>query len=252
MNLLRWFGLGVFGALSAFAAGSVLAGADQPTPPHASITITRADDGKTVAANLGDSVLVKLGDDFNWTITASGQPLLRRVPNVLLIRGAQGLYDVQRPGETDWTATGSPICAPEQPCPLLLATFRVHISVAGSLKYGVSLPQLASDSGTARLVMLSGTAVAGPTCPVQRVLPDPACADRPVSGAEVLLVNDSGAQVGHVVTGSDGRFSIALSPGTYTLRPQRVVGLLGTAGPQTIDASGDDVEVVLRYDTGIR
>lgn len=100
--------------------------------------------------------------------------------------------------------------------------------------------------------VVTGTVWAGPTCPVQRIPPDPNCVDRPVSGAEIIFVNDAGNSVGRALSDADGRLSISLPPGRYTLNPQPVNGLLGTAPTQVFLISSADVAVTLRYDTGIR
>jgi len=100
--------------------------------------------------------------------------------------------------------------------------------------------------------VVTGTVSAGPTCPVERIPPDPSCADRPVSGAEIIFVNDAGVSVGRALSDAVGSLSISLPAGRYTLNPQPVRGLLGTAATQVILISNADVEVTLRYDTGIR
>ena len=81
---------------------------------------------------------------------------------------------------------------------------------------------------------LHGTVLAGPTCPVQHNPPDPACADRPVIGAEIVVTNLAGDPVAHATTAADGSFQLELPPGTYVLQPQPVPGLLGTPAPQQI------------------
>ena len=105
-----------------------------------------------------------------------------------------------------------------------------------------------------RATTLHGMAVAGPTCPVVTQPPDPACLDRPVAGASVVILDAGGSEVATVVTGEDGRFSIALPAGTYQLVPQPVTGLMGTAAPVTVDIAGgvEPDTVTLGYDTGIR
>jgi hypothetical protein len=45
------------------------------------------------------------------------------------VRGAQGLYEAAAVGSTDLSATGTPVCAPLQPCPAIAAIFRVHLIV---------------------------------------------------------------------------------------------------------------------------
>ena len=56
-----------------------------------------------------------------------------------------------------------------------------------------------------------------------------------------------------MTTGADGRFTVALPPGTYRLQPQPVEGLMGTA-PEVIFtvSSGEPADVTVSYDTGIR
>ncbi len=99
-----------------------------------------------------------------------------------------------------------------------------------------------------------GRVTAGPVCPVERVPPDPACAPRPVAGAVLVVSDPSGREVTRATSDAQGGFSIALPPGRYTLTPQPVEGLLGTAPPVevTIVAGGPPVSLEIQYDTGIR
>ncbi len=220
--------------------------------PDSSLAITRADDGKTHALRVGDRFLLNLGDEFNWTVNVADPAVVQRVPNILVIRGAQGIYEAERVGETDLTATGTMNCPPGQPCPALAVLFRVHISVGPALGYSVAVPQLARDGVAEREFAVAGTVLAGPTCPVERIPPDPRCADRPVSGAQIVVLNGAGDSVGDVLSDADGRFTIMLPAGAYTLNPQPVRGLLGVAPPQEIVVNDADLEVTVRYDTGIR
>lgn len=101
---------------------------------------------------------------------------------------------------------------------------------------------------------ITGTLSAGPTCPVETVPPNPACADRPVVGA-VVVVNDlAGREVARVTSDADGHFSLELAPGAYQLVPQPVEGLMGTPQPVEVrvEAEGPPTDVALGYDTGIR
>jgi hypothetical protein len=108
---------------------------------------------------------------------------------------------------------------------------------------------------TPQEVTLRGTAVAGPTCPVERNPPDPDCAERPVAGAEIVVLDASGSEVTRVTTAEDGSFSAELEAGSYQLVPQPVEGLMGGApAPVAVDLMvGDTPDPVnLAYDTGIR
>jgi hypothetical protein len=220
--------------------------------PTTSLTITQADDGKTIVLGVGDRFLLALGDDFKWTVTISDPSIVRRIPTVLLVRGAQGIYEAERAGGADIEATGVLNCAPGQLCPQLAAIFHVHISVGPLLTHRVMLSQLASDGVVERGFVVTGTVLAGPTCPVERIPPDPRCADRAVSGAEITFVDGAGSSIAVASSDANGKFSIVLPAGRYTVIPPPVAGLLGTAPRQVILINDADIEVTLRYDTGIR
>jgi uncharacterized surface anchored protein len=76
-----------------------------------------------------------------------------------------------------------------------------------------------------------------------------------VSGA-VLVIQDaaSGREVTRVTTDRDGRFSVALAPGSYHLVPQAASGLMGGAPPVDfrVEAGRSTPSVGVSYDTGIR
>ena len=252
MNWRKSFPLSAAAAVAAFSTGAwVLASSpsEATTPSHA---VTRADDGKTVVLAVGDRFLLPLGEDFNWTVTVADESIVRGVPGILVVRGVQGIYEAERAGETDLTAVGTLNCPPQQPCPQLAVVFRVTLAVRAGFNYRVVVPQLAADGAERRQFTASGTVVAGPTCPVERIPPDPGCADRPVKGAELIFLNSTAQTVADVLSDADGRFLVALAPGTYTLKPQPVAGLHGTAPQQVIVVNAADVDVMVRYDTGIR
>src|SRR5687768_1406836 len=97
------------------------------------------------------------------------------------------------------------------------------------------------------------TAVAGPTCPVERIPPDPACAPRPVAGATVVVQDAQRNNVATVVLDAGGAAVVALPVGQYIVQPQPVVGLMGTAASTDVAVlDGPLTPVVLSYDTGIR
>ena len=101
---------------------------------------------------------------------------------------------------------------------------------------------------------IAGTVTAGPVCPVVTEPPDPACEDRPVAGAEIVVRSEAGETVATVRTAEDGTFSVSVAAGRYELVPQPVEGLLGTAAAVTVTVeggvAGEPIEII--YDTGIR
>ncbi len=100
---------------------------------------------------------------------------------------------------------------------------------------------------------ISGHAMAGPVCPVETNPPDPACAPRPVVDAEIVVRDETGAQVGATRSAVDGTFTIELAPGHYVVEGRPVEGLMGTPAPaEVVVAAGGLTDLELAYDTGIR
>lgn len=100
---------------------------------------------------------------------------------------------------------------------------------------------------------LRGEVLAGPVCPVVTDPPDPACADRPVADATLVVEVVGSGEVARITTDVDGLFEISLPPGGYTLVPHPVAGLLGTAPPESFEIQPDETtDLTVVYDTGIR
>jgi len=62
-----------------------------------------------------------------------------------------------------------------------------------------------------------GTVSLGPTCPVQRIPPDPQCADKPYATDIAVYRANSTAIVTTGKSNTNGTFEFSLSPGSYTL-----------------------------------
>ncbi len=99
---------------------------------------------------------------------------------------------------------------------------------------------------------IRGTVLLGPTCPVERIPPDPQCADK--GYATTITVSRAGSSTTFATGKSDatGAFSFSLPPGSYTL-----VASGGTMLPRcspvdvTVAANGY-VTAAISCDTGIR
>ena len=114
---------------------------------------------------------------------------------------------------------------------------------------GVTPAVSPAETGTG----IAGTAVAGPVCPVETTPPAPACAPRPVAGAELVIRDGSGGEVARAKTGPDGTFLVPVAAGSYVLVPQPAEGLMGTAPEQSVVVvAGERSDVIVVYDTGIR
>jgi len=98
--------------------------------PSAGQTITLADNGTTLHFQVGDRFLLDLGNGYDWTVNVADQNVVRRIVNVTVIRGAQGVYVAHAAGQTALTAVGDPACRQAKPaCAVPSRTFKVTIDV---------------------------------------------------------------------------------------------------------------------------
>lgn len=99
-----------------------------------------------------------------------------------------------------------------------------------------------------------GIVTSGPTCPVVTNPPDPSCADRPVSGAVLVVRDASGTEVTRVTSAADGSFAVELASGAYRVIAEPVEGLMGTPSPMDVEVEAGQpmTELTVSYDTGIR
>jgi hypothetical protein len=96
-----------------------------------------------------------------------------------------------------------------------------------------------------------GVVLAGPTCPVERAGQSPCL--RVVPGAVIVARDASGTVVASATSDANGAYFLALAPGRYSIEPQPVQGLMGTASSQTAEVTaGPPLELTFEYDTGIR
>jgi hypothetical protein len=91
--------------------------------------VTRADASSTIKVVRGERVLVKLGTDFDWTVTVSDPLVLSRVPGVTLVVGAQGLYVAQSAGQATISAVGDPPCRKSTP-PCMAPSLLISVIIA--------------------------------------------------------------------------------------------------------------------------
>lgn len=104
-----------------------------PIPPQTGdggLTITLADNGKTIGMKVGDTVLLKLGYEYDWNITIADETIISRVKNIMVINGAQGVYQALKAGTTVMSISGDPACrASTPPCMMPSMLFQVTIVV---------------------------------------------------------------------------------------------------------------------------
>ena len=99
-----------------------------PSQPSQGKIVTQADNMGTVHLSVGQTFLLKLGE-MTWDLSISDPSVISRVKNVMVVRGAQGIYTGVKPGTTILTATGSPACDPGKACSMLRVAFKVTIVV---------------------------------------------------------------------------------------------------------------------------
>ena len=133
-------------------------------------------------------------------------------------------------------------CAPSSAAPFVIPT-------AASSPAATARPAstVAPVSGSG----IRGMVTIGPTCPGP-ARPGQACT-QPYAAVLVITKRD-GTEVARVTSGDDGKFSIDLPPGDYTIVPKNESGSrLPVAGPTEGSVpSGRFFEVGIQFYTGIR
>ena len=84
---------------TATPAVTAVVGGSLPGSPSVSL----ADDGKTISLAVGETFLLALGDGA-WTVDVDNQAVVSRVPNITVVRGAQGVYAAHAAGTAHMTA----------------------------------------------------------------------------------------------------------------------------------------------------
>jgi Carboxypeptidase regulatory-like domain len=130
------------------------------------------------------------------------------------------------------------------------------VSTAGAItlvsEQGPPVPAGVGGAGDGSGVIgIRGIATAGPVCPVVRPN-DPNCADRPVAGATVHVLDASGTEVAVLETDLRGTFVVTLAPGRYRVAADPVGGLMHSPKAVDVTVGAGLVLVQLTYDTGIR
>jgi len=102
--------------------------------------------------------------------------------------------------------------------------------------------------------IVSGQILLGPTCPVMRIPPDPACADKPYQTTIQIIDRNSPQGAPYKVISSDkqGNYTVTLPVGEYNFQPHGG-NVLPRCGSQDVTVSaGANMKVDFSCDTGIR
>jgi hypothetical protein len=91
--------------------------------------VTLQDNGRTFTMKAGDSFLLNLGTDmYDWTVSIDNENVLHLKMGVMVIQGAQGIYDALAPGTATLTATGDPLCRQTRP-PCMMPSILFSVTV---------------------------------------------------------------------------------------------------------------------------
>lgn len=94
------------------------------------LTITLADQGKTINVEVGQQFLVNLGGGYGWRVAFEELKNIVAVPTLLPILGAQGIFQPVASGTVSFKAKGVPECNKDQPpCAQTPVEFEVTIAI---------------------------------------------------------------------------------------------------------------------------
>ena len=134
--------------------------------------------------------------------------------------------------------------------------WQYHVSHAGDVVLvgetgdDVTVTPPTGGEGSVRVTV---SLLAGPTCPVEQIPPAPGCAPRPVVGADVGIYDPHGNLVATATSNAEGKVIFDVPAGAYFVAASPAEGIMVDPEPQAFSAiAGDEVGLLLSYDTGIR
>ena len=110
--------------------------------------ITLSDNGKSITLHKGESFLLKLGEMYNWNIQIDNQTVASRAINIMVVRGAQGVYNAHNPGQAVLTGVGDPWCRSSVPaCMMPSILFKLNVTVTPALDNTVPNLAVSTEKG---------------------------------------------------------------------------------------------------------
>lgn len=100
---------------------------------------------------------------------------------------------------------------------------------------------------------IQGLVLLGPVCPVQRIPPDPNCADRPYQ-TNLAVTTLEGKVIANFSSNLSGNFKVNMAPGQYVIRYADITKkypICGTSDVVSVE-KGKFTEAYVYCDTGIR
>jgi hypothetical protein len=117
---------------------------------------------------------------------------------------------------------------------------------------GVLLACGGNGSDNSDLAVLSVQVLAGPACPPTAAPPTELDCDAHVAEGVSIAVSSDGKEVARSVSDENGRITVELPPGTYTIEPLPTKEYLGTPEAFDVDLSSGSATTTIVYDTGVR
>ncbi|MES2225776.1 MAG: hypothetical protein V4480_03130 [Patescibacteria group bacterium] len=99
---------------------------------------------------------------------------------------------------------------------------------------------------------LLGTVSLSPTCPVERIPPDPQCAPKPYVTSVTVLRTGGTSIVAQQKTEDDGSFRFSLAPGLYTVKAAGAAVYPRCSSASTQVTKDTITSIAISCDTGIR
>ncbi len=111
------------------APATIVPGPDGGTGSNTNV-ITLDNNNQLITLHVGESFLLKLGQEYQWSPVIDNQAVISRIPNIAVVVGAQGIYLAHAAGTAVMTVTGDPACRQSKPaCMMPSLVFTLHIEV---------------------------------------------------------------------------------------------------------------------------
>jgi hypothetical protein len=93
--------------------------------------VTLADNNSVLKLMVGQRFVLRLGEGYNWSLGLEGSGVVSKVKNLMMVRGAQGVFVAEQVGKTELNAAGEPVCRSSVPaCGQPSILFKITIEVA--------------------------------------------------------------------------------------------------------------------------
>lgn len=186
--------------------------------------------------------------DINLQVAASGA-----TANYVSNGGPYG-YALGAQGKSDcWSyyfefeGSGTVVFSSKSAIPAI-PDYVLSVQVAGMVPAPATTSPAAPPDGT-----VLGQVLLGPTCPVERNPPDPACAPRPYAATFGISKNlEIPRAFMTVLSSASGTFRVALPAGEYLFYPEATAVYPRCSQTLVEVAAGKSSSIVINCDTGIR